>query len=115
MSMSGYHLPIANITRRWWMLVVFSILAGLNVDFDEVRGRILGRNPIPPIGEVFSEVRREESSTSDAWPKYLWGNVLLIACHLINGMPSRVLQYESPVQVLQNNFSYIPYYYGSSP
>ena len=40
---------------------VFKFLAGLNVDFDEVRGRILGRNPIPPIGEVFSEVRREES------------------------------------------------------
>ncbi|KAI5398299.1 hypothetical protein KIW84_063906 [Lathyrus oleraceus] len=40
---------------------VFKFLASLNVDFDEVRGRILGRNPIPPIGEVFSEVRREES------------------------------------------------------
>ncbi|KAI5391234.1 hypothetical protein KIW84_076180 [Lathyrus oleraceus] len=40
---------------------VFKFLAGLNVDFDEVRGRILGRNLIPPIGEVFSEVRREES------------------------------------------------------
>lgn len=37
-------------------------------------------------------------------PKYLWGNALLTACHLINRMPSRVLQYESPVQVLQNNF-----------
>ncbi|KAI5448575.1 hypothetical protein KIW84_015834 [Lathyrus oleraceus] len=34
---------------------------GLNANFDEVRGRIIGRNPIPPIGEVFSEVRREES------------------------------------------------------
>ena len=40
---------------------VFKFLAGLNVEFDEVRGRILGRNPIPPIGEVFAEVRREES------------------------------------------------------
>jgi len=40
---------------------VFKFLAGLNVEFDEVHGRILGRNPIPPIGEVFAEVRREES------------------------------------------------------
>jgi transposase InsO family protein len=40
---------------------VFKFLAGLNIEFDEVRGRILGRNPIPPIGEVFAEVRREES------------------------------------------------------
>ena len=37
-------------------------------------------------------------------PKYLWGNALLTACHLINRMSSRVLQYETPVQVLQNNF-----------
>lgn len=40
---------------------VFKFLVGLNVDFDEVHGRILGRNPIPPICEVFSEARREES------------------------------------------------------
>ncbi|MCH80620.1 cysteine-rich RLK (receptor-like protein kinase) 8 [Trifolium medium] len=35
----------------------------MNVEFDEVHGRILGRNPIPQIGEVFAEVRREESRT----------------------------------------------------
>lgn len=40
---------------------VFKFLASLNIEFDEVRGRILGRNPIPQIGEVFAEVRREES------------------------------------------------------
>ncbi|MCI31849.1 hypothetical protein A2U01_0053061, partial [Trifolium medium] len=28
---------------------VFKFLAGLNIVFDEVRGRILGRNPIPQI------------------------------------------------------------------
>ena len=33
---------------------------GLNRNLDEVRGRILGRNPLP-IHEVFSEVRHEES------------------------------------------------------
>ncbi|XP_010269385.1 PREDICTED: uncharacterized protein LOC104606050 [Nelumbo nucifera] len=37
------------------------IRQGLNVEFDEVRGGIIGRNPLPPIGEVFAEVRREES------------------------------------------------------
>ena len=40
---------------------IFKFLAGLNVEFDEVRGRIIGRQPLPLIGEVFSEVRREVS------------------------------------------------------
>ena len=40
---------------------IFKFLAGLNVEFDEVRGRIIGRQPLPLIGDVFSEVRREES------------------------------------------------------
>ena len=40
---------------------IFKFLIGLNVEFDEVRGRIIGRQPLPSIGEVFSEVRREES------------------------------------------------------
>ncbi|KAF5462800.1 hypothetical protein F2P56_018777 [Juglans regia] len=39
---------------------IFKFLAGLNDEFDEVRGRILGRQPLPPLGEVFSEVRRED-------------------------------------------------------
>ncbi|XP_048230384.1 uncharacterized protein LOC8261697 isoform X3 [Ricinus communis] len=34
---------------------------GLNVEYDEICGRIIGRNPQPPIGEVFAVVRREES------------------------------------------------------
>ncbi|KAJ9693491.1 hypothetical protein PVL29_012321 [Vitis rotundifolia] len=46
---------------------IFKFLVGLNVEFDEVRGRIIGRQPLPSIGEVFSEVRREES----------WSNVML--------------------------------------
>ena len=37
-------------------------------------------------------------------PKYLWGNALLTACYLINRMPSRVLKYETPFQVLKNCF-----------
>ncbi|KAG6521029.1 hypothetical protein ZIOFF_018095 [Zingiber officinale] len=40
---------------------IFKFLVGLNVEFDEVRGRIIGRRPLPSLGEVFSEVRREES------------------------------------------------------
>ena len=40
---------------------IYKFLAGLNIEFDEVRGRIIGRQPLPSIGEVFSEVRREES------------------------------------------------------
>ena len=40
---------------------MFVFLAGLNTDLDEVRGRVLGRKPLPSIREVFSEVRREEA------------------------------------------------------
>ena len=43
---------------------IFKFVAGLNLDFDEVRGRIIGRQPLSPIGEVFSEVHREESRRS---------------------------------------------------
>jgi len=40
---------------------IYKFLAGLNVEFDEVRGRIIGKANLPNINEVFSEVRREES------------------------------------------------------
>ena len=40
---------------------IFKFLAGLNAEFDEVRGRIIGRSPLPTINEVFAEVCREES------------------------------------------------------
>ncbi|KAG6468480.1 hypothetical protein ZIOFF_073168 [Zingiber officinale] len=43
---------------------IYKFLTGLNVEFDEVRGRIIGRLPLPSIGEVFAEVRREESRRS---------------------------------------------------
>lgn len=43
---------------------IYKFLAGLNIEFDEVQGRIIGRSPLPPIGEVFAEVRREESRRS---------------------------------------------------
>ena len=40
---------------------VFEFLAELNTDSDEVRGWILGKEPLPSTREVFSRVRREES------------------------------------------------------
>ncbi|KAJ9561371.1 hypothetical protein OSB04_006531 [Centaurea solstitialis] len=40
---------------------LYDFLAGLNRDLDEVRGRVLGRTPLPSIGEAFAEVRREEN------------------------------------------------------
>ncbi|KAK8270831.1 hypothetical protein V6Z12_D11G223000 [Gossypium hirsutum] len=39
---------------------LYEFLAGLNRELDEVRGRILGRSPLPMMGEAFVEVRREE-------------------------------------------------------
>ena len=59
------------ILRRWKHYIkmeacsrIFKFVAGLNLDFDEVRGRIIGRQPLYPIEEVFSEVHREESRRS---------------------------------------------------
>ncbi|KAE8723689.1 hypothetical protein F3Y22_tig00012036pilonHSYRG00007 [Hibiscus syriacus] len=40
---------------------LYEFLAGLNRDLDEVRGYILGRTPLPTIGEAFTAVRREEN------------------------------------------------------
>ena len=37
-------------------------------------------------------------------PKYLWGIALLTSCYLINRMPSRVLKFQIPLQVLKNYF-----------
>uniref|UniRef100_A0A2N9I543 Retrovirus-related Pol polyprotein from transposon RE1 n=1 Tax=Fagus sylvatica TaxID=28930 RepID=A0A2N9I543_FAGSY len=52
---SRHHKKIVEDNR------IFKFLAGLNIEFDEVRGRVIGRQPLPSIGDVFSEVRREES------------------------------------------------------
>ncbi|KAK3226014.1 hypothetical protein Dsin_005876 [Dipteronia sinensis] len=40
---------------------IFKFLASLSVKFDEVRGRIIGRQPLPSLNDVFAEVRRGES------------------------------------------------------
>lgn len=36
-------------------------LAGLNKDSKEVKGQILSKKPLPSVGKVFFEVRREEA------------------------------------------------------
>ncbi|RVW99495.1 Copia protein [Vitis vinifera] len=40
---------------------IYKFLAGLNVEFDEVRRRIIDRVSLPKISKVFAEVRRKES------------------------------------------------------
>lgn len=45
----------------WRKSAFYDFLVGLNRDLDVVRGRILGRAPLPLIGEAFAEVRREEN------------------------------------------------------
>ncbi|KAL6337350.1 hypothetical protein AAG906_036664 [Vitis piasezkii] len=40
---------------------IYKFLVGFNIEFDEVRGGIIGRVPLPKISEVFAKVRREES------------------------------------------------------
>lgn len=52
---------LAHHKKKMENVRIFKFLAGLRVEFDEVRGRIIGRQPLPQLGEVFSEVRREES------------------------------------------------------
>ncbi|KAG5151351.1 hypothetical protein JHK84_027823 [Glycine max] len=42
----------------------FQFLAGLNEELDEVRGRIIGMATLPSLGEIFAEVRREETRRS---------------------------------------------------
>ena len=39
---------------------VFDFLAGLNRNLDEVRGRVVAREPFPSTEDAFAEVRREE-------------------------------------------------------
>ena len=40
---------------------VFEFLAGLNCELDDVKSKVLSRQPLPSIREVFFDVRREES------------------------------------------------------
>lgn len=50
---------IEKAKHNYWTMeahCIYKFLAGLNVEFDEERGRIIGRTTLPPIGEVFAEV-----------------------------------------------------------
>ena len=40
---------------------LYKFLIGLNKNLDEVRGRILSKQPLPSLREAFAEVRKEES------------------------------------------------------
>ena len=51
---------------------IYKFLVGLNVEFDEVRGKIIGHGPLPSLGEVFAEVRREESRRGVTLGKKVW-------------------------------------------
>ncbi|KAI5415554.1 hypothetical protein KIW84_040831 [Lathyrus oleraceus] len=44
---------------------VFMFLVGLNKDLDEVRGRVLGKVPLPTLREIFVEIRKEEARNLD--------------------------------------------------
>ena len=37
-------------------------------------------------------------------PTHLWGDAILTSCYLINRMPTRVLNYATPLQTLKNTF-----------
>ena len=43
-------------------------------------------------------------------PKYLWGEIVLTATYLINKIPSRVLNFSTPVHVLKDLFPHIRIY-----
>ena len=43
-------------------------------------------------------------------PKYLWGEAVLTATYLINRMPSRVLNFSTPLHVLKHLFPHIRLY-----
>ncbi|KAG6701893.1 hypothetical protein I3842_07G008300 [Carya illinoinensis] len=75
---------------------IFQFLAGLNDEFDEVRGRILGRQHLPPIREVFSEKKGadgtvENSALVAANPTILAAANALYRCHI----PINNLEYET--------------------
>ncbi|KAI5442703.1 hypothetical protein KIW84_011656 [Lathyrus oleraceus] len=71
-------------------------MTGLNIEFDEVRSRILGRNHIPLIGEVFAEVRREERRR-----QVMLGKKVIIVPPPVEGSALVVPQNRKPLPNLQ--------------
>ena len=56
----GESKDLARFKKREEIDRVFMFLAGVNAGFDDVKGRVLGKRPLPSIREVFSELRQEE-------------------------------------------------------
>lgn len=44
---------------------VYEFLAGLNRELDDVRGRVLGRQPLPSLREAFAEVCNWKGKNSE--------------------------------------------------
>ncbi|CAN1170498.1 Retrovirus-related Pol polyprotein from transposon TNT 1-94 [Linum perenne] len=60
------------------------------------------------------EVARASMFTHNV-PKYLWGEAVLTATYLINRLPSRVLRFKTPRQVLLEHFPHIASYSSDMP
>ena len=73
---------------------IYKFLAGLNIEFDEVRGRIIGRPPLPSIGEVFAEVRREESRRSVMLKKKGTGESIEISALISDAAANKAANYQ---------------------
>ena len=42
---------------------IFDFLAGLNVEYDQVKVQVLGKEDIPPLNELFSIIRIEKGKS----------------------------------------------------
>ena len=67
---------------------VFEFLAGLNPNLDEVRGRVLNKEPLPAIREVYAYVRREESRRKVMMNSSNTDNSALITCAIDSALVS---------------------------
>jgi len=73
---------------------IYKFLASLNIEFDEVRGRIIGRPPLPSIGEVFAEVRKEESRRSVMLKKKGTGESIEISALISDAAANKAANYQ---------------------
>ena len=62
-----YHdveMECANDTKNLGDMIerkrTFYFLVGPNLEFDEISGRVLGKNPLPSISDLFAYVQGEE-------------------------------------------------------
>lgn len=45
-------------------LCIYELLARLNPEYEQLRVNILGKDPLPPLNEVYAYLRREEKRRS---------------------------------------------------